>query len=48
MDSTKFKTISIIRFADFADATIITDRLEERAYLKAGDIIEVMGGERVK
>lgn len=41
MDSSKFKAVSIIRFADFADATIVTDRLEERSYLKSGDIIEV-------
>ena len=44
-DSSKFKTISLIRFAGFDDATIITDRLDEPTYREAGTIVEVVGGE---
>lgn len=41
-DSSKFKTISLIRFADFDQATIITDRLDNEGYKQAGTIVEVM------
>ena len=40
-DSSKFKQLSLVNFADFADATIITDALDEPGYKEAGDIIEV-------
>lgn len=43
-DSSKFKTISLIKFADFDQATIITDRLGDESYRDAGSIIEVTGG----
>lgn len=41
-DSSKFKTISLIKFADFDDATIITDYLEEQSYHEVGTVVEVM------
>ena len=41
-DSSKFKTISLIKFADFDGAPIITDQLDEPAYREAGNIVEVM------
>lgn len=41
-DSSKFKTISLIKFANFDDATIITDRVDELGYHEAGNIVEVM------
>ena len=41
-DSSKFKQLSLITFADFSDATIITDRVEQPGYREAGDIVEVM------
>lgn len=40
-DSSKFKTVSLIKFAEFADATIICDSLAERRFREFGDIIEV-------
>lgn len=42
-DSSKFSRISLITFADFSDATVITDRLTsgEGAYRMAGNVIEV-------
>ena len=42
-DSSKFSRISLITFADFSDATVITDRLKsgEGAYRMAGNVIEV-------
>lgn len=40
-DSSKFKTISLIRFADFDQATIITDQIHDANYKDAGTIIEV-------
>lgn len=43
-DSSKFKTLSLVRFAGFGDATIITDRLDIPSYKEAGDIVEVMEG----
>lgn len=41
-DSSKFKTISLIKFAEFKDATIITDSLDEPSYKEAGSIVEVV------
>lgn len=41
-DSSKFKTISLIKFANFDDATIITDRVDELGYHEVGNIVEVM------
>ena len=40
-DSSKFEVVSLITFADFDAATIITDRLEDASYRQAGNIIEV-------
>lgn len=40
-DSSKFRQLSLIKFADFTDATIITDRIDDASILEAGDIIEV-------
>ncbi|MBR3317214.1 MAG: DeoR/GlpR transcriptional regulator [Atopobiaceae bacterium] len=42
-DSSKFSKISLITFADFNDATVITDRLPEGegAYRSAGNVMEV-------
>ncbi len=42
-DSSKFSKISLITFADFSDATVVTDRLPagEGAYRSAGNVIEV-------
>lgn len=42
-DSSKFSKISLITFADFADATVVTDRLPagEGAYRSAGNVVEV-------
>ncbi len=42
-DSSKFSKISLITFADFMDATVITDRLPsgEGAYKSAGNVVEV-------
>ncbi len=41
-DSSKFKTISLIKFASFDDATIITDHVDNPSYKEAGSIVEVM------
>lgn len=41
-DSSKFKTMSLVKFASFDDATIITDHIENSGYKKAGTIVEVM------
>lgn len=41
-DSTKFQQISLVTFARFADATIITDRVDDDELRRAGTIIEVM------
>lgn len=41
-DSSKFKTISLVKFASFDQATIITDRVDEPGYKEAGTIVEVM------
>ena len=42
-DSSKFSKISLITFAEFMDATVVTDRLpdDEGAYRSAGNIVEV-------
>lgn len=42
-DSSKLSKISLITFADFGDATVVTDRLPagEGAYKSAGNVIEV-------
>ena len=42
-DSSKFSAISLITFAEFMDATVITDRLSEddRTYRMAGNVLEV-------
>lgn len=42
-DSSKFSKISLITFADFGNATVVTDRLPEGegAYRSAGNVIEV-------
>ena len=42
-DSSKFSKISLITFAEFDDATVITDRLprSEGAYRSAGNVVEV-------
>lgn len=42
-DSSKFSMISLITFAEFNDATVITDRLPagEGAYRSAGNVVEV-------
>jgi DeoR family fructose operon transcriptional repressor len=42
-DSSKFSKISLITFADFGDATVVTDRLPpgEGAYRSAGNVVEV-------
>lgn len=42
-DSSKFSQISLVTFADFNDATVITDRLprSEGAYRSAGNVVEV-------
>lgn len=42
-DSSKFSKISLITFADFNDATVITDHLkdDDGAYRMAGNVIEV-------
>lgn len=42
-DASKFQKISLITFAEFKDATVITNRLMEgdRAYRIAGNVIEV-------
>lgn len=42
-DSSKFSKISLITFAEFHDATVITDRLQagDGAYRSAGNVIEV-------
>lgn len=42
-DSSKFSKISLITFADFDDATVITDRLSDSdgVYRMAGNVIEV-------
>ncbi len=40
-DSSKFSKVSLITFADFDDAQIITDQLEDRSYMQVGNVIEV-------
>jgi len=42
-DSSKFSKISLITFADFNDATVVTDRLPagEGAYRSVGNVVEV-------
>lgn len=42
-DSSKFSKISLITFADFDDATVVTDRLPagEGAYRSVGNVVEV-------
>ena len=42
-DSSKFSKISLITFADFGDATVVTDRLPagDGAYRSAGNVVEV-------
>lgn len=44
-DSSKFKTISLVKFASFDDATIITDHIGNSGYKEAGTIVEVMEDE---
>lgn len=41
-DSTKFQQISLVTFARFEDATIITDRVDDNELRRAGNIVEVM------
>jgi len=41
-DSSKFKSISLITFADFNHATVITDCVKDAALRAAGNIIETM------
>ena len=40
-DSSKFSKVSLITFADFDDAQIITDQLEDASYRQVGNVIEV-------
>ena len=40
-DSSKFSMVSLVTFAGFDDATVITDYLEDSAYRQAGNVIEV-------
>ena len=40
-DSSKFAKVSLITFANFDDAQIITDQLEDSTYRQVGNVIEV-------
>ena len=40
-DSSKFSKVSLITFANFDDAQIITDQLEDSTYRQVGNVIEV-------
>lgn len=41
-DSSKFRGISLVTFADFKSVTVITDRVDDSALSAAGNVIEVM------
>lgn len=41
-DSSKFHQISLVTFAQYTDATVITDCLDDKELREAGSIIEVM------
>lgn len=41
-DSSKFQSISLITFADFDRAIVVTDHVEDSALRAAGNVIEVM------
>lgn len=41
-DSSKFQQLSLVTFAKYTDATIITDRLDDDELRRAGSVIEVM------
>lgn len=40
-DSSKFSKVSLVTFADYDDATIITDQVEDGAYRQVGNLVEV-------
>ena len=40
-DSSKFSKVSLITFADFDSAQVITDRLDDKSYSSVGNVIEV-------
>ena len=40
-DSSKFSQVSLITFADFDRAQVITDSVEDRIYIQAGNVTEV-------
>jgi len=40
-DSSKFSKVSLITFAEFDRAQVITDRLADRSYAQVGNVIEV-------
>ena len=40
-DSSKFSMVSLVTFAEFDSATVITDHLEDASYRQAGNVIEV-------
>jgi DeoR family fructose operon transcriptional repressor len=40
-DSSKFSKVSLITFAEFDRATVITDHLDDRSYSSAGNVYEV-------
>lgn len=40
-DSSKFSKVSLITFADFERAQVITDHLDDRSYVSVGNVIEV-------
>lgn len=42
-DSSKFSSISLITFADFKDAIVVTDSISDRKLRDTGTVIEVMG-----
>ena len=44
-DASKFSQISCVKFADFANACIITTKVSDPVYAECDNIIEVQGGE---
>ncbi len=42
-DSSKFKSISLITFAEFTDTIVVTDRIYDQQLYDTGNVIEVMG-----
>ena len=44
-DASKFSQISCVKFADFANACIITTKLSDPVFAECDNIIEVQGGE---